>query len=240
MKPQLVRIGSRIALVLALVCAFFAVIPRHAAAYSCTDGGHCYAIVTWNGSTHGAATDIGISYLYASDPLGAFGINNTLWLVDGSGNYWVEGGYKAAYGSQRYYWGDVRPSDPVYRRHDLGAIPGQHYGFGLDLNIVRMPDDASYVVALHVNSVGYSSYNYSVSNTMTPNRIDMGQELSGTASAHADQAQFTYNQWQENNGTYHFQNQYVNPQVFGGPYGYWAEEPQNSSIGGIWATSCGC
>ncbi len=235
------RTVSRVAFALLLVCSVLAIVPRSALAYSCPPTGvHCYALNSWNGDTRGVAGDISIAYIYTNDGSNT-SINNTIWLVDTTSNYWVEAGYRSNLGITNYYWGDVRPSDPMYRRHLMTQIPGQHYGSGLDINISRENDNTSFVAAFHVNAVGYSSYNYSTNNTMIPGHIDIGQELSGTTGSHADPAAFTYNQWQTSDGYYHMQtdNGYTT-YVGGPPQGYFSEYPSASAIGGIWHSLCGC
>lgn len=223
--------------------------------YNCNGNGldtqHCYGTNTWHGSVNGSYTDVNVVSLAGGDG----GIDNEMWLVDtthtcyvdpgnqGQTYCWVEGGYvRRGNESEIWFWADDRLcSGCYYIEHDSGQLLSGDYGSGAAITIVKNASAGKWDVTIYGNSSRYTGQ--STSNNMTPNYIQIGQELYGTNSANAPTASYEQNSWDATNGTgWHYQtnNGNFNGLNSGAPYNPpwsgWRTQPSSSSTGGLWYT----
>lgn len=230
--------------------------------YNCA--AHCYGIITWtnNGNftpVNGAQTTISVVGIACPPPSCSYSnvdfIDNEMWVIDRThqasncpkyGKCWVEGGYIAYPNSsssytEDYFWADYRPFvDSDLHFHDLGVVPSGDYGFYVVIYIYRV---SSTSFRVHIYSVTKDFSNqYSTSNQMTPDDIEIGQELQGTHGASSGSANFVANQYvstRDNN--LHYQTNNGSPGTNPGPItSYWVVPPSQSSTGGDFLTKCGC
>jgi hypothetical protein len=184
---------------------------------------HCYGTARWNRTLlYGSYTDISVVGLRCDfvgcllncrsvsdcNPFiwipGGF-IDNEMWLIDQTtpvcatnkfGSCWVEAGYTTvAEGlsySEDYFWADQRPGDGYYL-HYLGGVPIRDYAARTHFMILKWPRPAqAYSVFVYSGSGTFYS-GVSTSNSMSADKIDIGQELAGPGGAGANTATFTQN-----------------------------------------------
>lgn len=245
-----IRMALVVALALALVSASLVFQTHPARAYDCSS--HCYGMNSWLGTTAGAVTDISVVPLQCpkascwSVNTGetAF-ITNEAWLTDRAtgGNWWVEAGYhtyaQASGVTVDYFWADMRPLF-YYALHDLGPVPQGDFGRTAEFVISSVGGCSPYTVG--IASPNYYMYGQqSTDNAMTPNDIDIGQELSGYGGPSAPRAYFTGSQWEDYNGNFNYQTldgslYYNNPPYVGWSSGH---KPSQSTTGGqLWTNCC--
>ena len=178
--------------------------------YSCGNPstGHCYGTATWQEKTEyfGAYTDLTQVSMGCSTGCGGF-VDDEIWLIDtktsgcnsnGFGVCWVEAGYFFTDGSSnaQFFWADGRPlTSSTFNLHILGTTDPvgttDHY------MIIKDGRGGAGIFQVWVYNDGLSTLyqGTSTSNTMSGNRIDIGQELAGTKDASAGTANFTRNIW---------------------------------------------
>jgi hypothetical protein len=263
------RLAITLMLILGLLIAMFTFHPQKASAesitsklpdtltYSCSIPSHCYGANTWLGPTIGSFTVIDAVNLASGDG----SIDNEMWLVDnnlngskqciiapGDSNFkcWVEAGYVHFSGdSQRWFWADLRPQGGgcyqhcYYIEHDEGILNSGDYNNVVDVTLVANGTAGQWSVQVLGHVTGFNAT--SVDNAMSPNRIDIGQELEGSQGANAPHANFQDNEWYNGAGP-HYQTvdgilDYAgdpnNP-----PWAGWNQNqrPSNSPYGGVWYT----
>lgn len=178
--------------------------------YSCGNPstGHCYGTATWQEKAEyfGAYTDLTQVSMGCPSGCGGF-VDDEIWLIDtktsgctsnGFGVCWVEAGYFFTDGSSnaQFFWADGRPlTSSAFNLHILGATDPvgttDHY------MIIKDGRGGAGIFQVWVYNDGLSTLyqGTSTSNTMSGNRIDIGQELAGTKDASAGTANFTRNIW---------------------------------------------
>jgi hypothetical protein len=188
--------------------------PARPGTYNCPDSAHCYAVAEWSAQALQtcclAGGEVNISY---TDLSGGDGfVDNELWLVQ-HGNAqcinlllnipdvcWVEVGMIAEpsqFSGTRYFWADNTPA-LGFAFHPLGLVPS------LDQN-PQTPDgffitadgpDTYQVAIIGLQTNSALIFAYSTNNAMTPDTLEMGQELYGTNGARsasfADYSFLTY------------------------------------------------
>jgi PKD repeat protein len=113
-------------------------------------------------------------------------------------NCWVEAGY-STYGSNvQYYWADQRPDahGGNYNEHPITSVPSGDYGNYTWFDIHRTSGN-SFLATISDSSyywTGSSTYN-----SMTPNQVNMGQELAGNGGASAADAYYIYMYYYDTN-----------------------------------------
>lgn len=198
---------SKLAVCVCLVLTMGA--PGLAATYSCGNpsSGHCYATATWQEKPEyfGAYVDANQVSIGCPGGCGGF-IDDEIWLVDDhsggcTGNpftmCWVEAGSIAIDGSNPvFFWADSRPlNSSTFNLHLLGSTDTvgttDHY------MIIKDARNGPGIFQLWIYTDSLSTlYNgVSTSNTMSGNRVIIGQELAGTKDASAGNANFTRNIW---------------------------------------------
>lgn len=221
--------------------------------YSCSV--HCYAINDWpGGPINGSSTEISVVHLACNGncQAGDF-VNNEMWLSDQSssgGPYWVEVGYavdKQDDGSapEQYFWADDRPGQG-YQIHYLANVPAGDYGNYTWFKIQWQTDINSYCTSRYypycyditVQSSNYSASPVELNNTMTPNDINIGEELSGYSGASAPTAYYIDNYWISTSNVGHYQTANGTITQYKPPYGGWTTYPSQSSTGGTLNTHC--
>lgn len=221
--------------------------------YSCLVVSHCYGVNTWLGSVTGSFTVIDVVNLASGD--GA--VDNEMWLADNNldgskqclvqqgdsnGKCWVEAGYYHASGnSERWFWADLRPvgggcyGSCYFLEHDEGILNSGDYNNVVDITITANGTAKQWSVSVSGGATGFNAT--SVDNVMSPNRIDIGQELIGTQGANAPHANYQDNTWIKNgehyqtvDGTFNYGGTPYNP-----PWSGWNQNqrPSNSPYGGV-------
>jgi hypothetical protein len=231
--------------------------PAEALAYSCggATSGHCAGLAQWYGYTNGMASTITVTAISS----GGDRIQNAAWLEDahtttcqqnGYGACWIEAGYvvggttQGYYSSPVYFWADLRPGS-IYFDHLLQTVPQGDYGQTLDVLIELQSTPGTWYVGMSspgFNSDYSPSPQFSMNNSMVPDWIHVGQELAGTQNnAGSPATDWTYNQWMDNLGSYHFQTTDGwggTPRSDNPPYASWAIPPSQSSTGGDLVAYC--
>jgi len=198
---------------------------------------HCWGAIVWNGGTSGIYTSISVTSIYSNSQ--DYFVNNEGWMANVDQGTWVEAGYKALYGERRYFWEDFRPGDINPNRYLLAAVPSADIGGRVGITLSRTSSN-SFDVILQSNT--YTLRNYSTNNSMQPDSMQIGQEVfaqPGTTTA--PEASWIYNQWREDNGTWHFQNRLQDDYRNNSPpiHSQWAQFPTDAgSNGGTWIASC--
>jgi hypothetical protein len=241
------RILVAAALALGLIATFASAngvqaAPAHAE-YSCTY--HCYGINDWpGGPINGSHTAVSVVQLSCTPGASLCGqgwfIDNEMWLAQNTSccSYWVEAGYSTYsndhYTSIDYFWADLRPGSSYYE-HVLSTVPSGDYGNYANLTIKR---SSSSSFSVSISSPNYSYSGSSTSNSMTPNDINIGQELYGTIGASAPTAHYIYNQWIDTSNVSHYQTANGSITSDSPPYAGWTTWPSSSSTGGNMYTYC--
>ncbi len=242
--------------------------PAHASGYACATN-HCYGIVDWPGATTGESTQIYVASLSPGDGFvtnetwfnGDPGPGSACPL-DGNpvAGCWVEAGVtvgqvdKTYCATDCYYWADERPCSngcqSNYNEHFLGYPPAGDIGQRTTFQIVvdppcgpcgwtgDCPGNEFGVTVTGASGAVFSGLSYA--NGMIPSSIDVGMELYGTNGASASGSVYTYNQYRDNAGVYHYQAN--DGQIFpvNAPVqARWEYPPSSNQVpGGAWSTSC--
>ncbi len=183
-------------------------------------------------------------------------VTDEMWLVQANASAcnlsgygsqcWVEAGYSTypdgPSSTDYYYWADYRPPNQGYREFDLHAVPSADLDGYTNLQIYTAGGNSWYV-NLYTPTLSYPEVSYD--NSMAPNDIQIGQELSGqgnTNGAHAPYAYFWKNEWVDTTQNHwHWQTSASGSGISEGypPYAEWLVWPQNSSTGGDFE-ACTC
>jgi len=178
--------------------------------YSCGNpsSGHCYGTASWQEKTEYFGAYADLTQVAMGCPAGCGGfVDDEIWLIDtkssgcgsnGFGVCWVEAGYIFTDGSSsaQFFWADGRPlTSSAFNLHILG--PTDPAGTTDHYMIIKDGRGGSGIFQVWVYNDGLSTLyqGTSTSNTMSGNRIDIGQELAGTTGASAGTANFTRNIW---------------------------------------------
>jgi hypothetical protein len=256
-SPQVRRlIPIAAALLLALLAsqAISLLNPMIARAYSCGTGsgsGHCYGINFWSMSPgiRGAGTDILVVHLNCSScwSISETGfVDNEIWLNDYnnsgcSGNVcWVEAGYWTVSGAfsttVNYFWADNRPGGGL-NVHTLAQVPSADYSDYAEFYIWQN-FGWSNKWEVDIDSPNYYYSNYSTSNSMVADDINIGQELAGTSGASAPTAYFTDNWYYDSNLNFDYQSYEGAVTSNNPPHAAWDTNPAYSLTGGVFKTWC--
>jgi hypothetical protein len=240
--------------------------PRaYAVGYSCGDpsSGHCYAEYEWyGGPISGGNTAITVVHIYAPDIYPDF-MNNEMWVAQTGApacknsqtgnqpNCWIEMGYQNLFtgtSNSDYFWADNRPNGG-YHAHDLGQVPAGDYGYSAWVTIWQIASN-EWEAAISSQTAYYTGY--STSSQPSANLINAGTELAGSGTVppeavQAPRADFTFNEWRDTGGVWHYQDYhyYQSGSGFhfrGGappPHGVDLSDPAGSSnYGGDFYTYC--
>ncbi len=231
-------------------------------AYSCGGNpgtGHCYATAVWDGRVTGASTNISVTHMVGGD---YFALQD-LWLIDRNiglpencqvdptfpnGVCWVEAGI-IAYGSnsskypnsERWFWADLRPGSHYYDHPATGTLHSQDYSLSALMDIFQSGTN-QYTISINNNNSGTGVTGliaYSTGNTMRPDAIRAGLEISGTGGWQVPITHFTQNFWRALDNNWHPQTSEGAPQTPNIPAdGYWNIPPASngSNNGGDWVT----
>ena len=237
MKNYRFRIPNRLIVLCGLIMLVAPIIgaPNTAlATYNCTNP-HCYAEHRWYGGNYGADTYISIVSLYDNNHNLGDHVTNEMWVGD-DGNYcsttiacWVEAGYEAQNGNFFYFYA-YQTVNGTYYQATLGYVP---YG-DLGHNAYVWIHYNGYTFDVEVSTIS-NTYYANAPMFMNINRIDIGEELAGTATASAPTAYWNDNRWIDSGGSYHYQYRDGDCDCISNPpYGGWTIKPSNSSTGGEW------
>lgn len=181
-----------------------------AATYSCGNPSidHCYGVTGWQEKPEyfGAYTDITRAAMNCPSGCNGF-VNDEIWLIDDKssgctsnpyGMCWVEAGYLFTDGSgtAQYFWADSRPmNSSTFNLHILGSADPE--GSTNHYMMIKDGRGGAGIFQLWIYNDGLSTLyqGTSTSNSMTGDRILIGQELAGTSGASAGVANFTRNIW---------------------------------------------
>lgn len=223
---------------------FIITTPSPALAYSCGDqsGNHCYAWVRWSGGTIGLVTDILVTDISCLG-CGPNFLDNESWLADttnpapnctSNGGCWVEAGLSTDLG---YFWAENLPGG-IYHQHSIGYIPTGDSGQKANIFIIKTHNANEWQIKISSPYTSYG-YQYAENNTITPNVIQTGTELSGSG-AYSPTTTYTNNSWIDS-------SYYTHPQTNAGylspyappPYVQWYIQPSTSNPGGeLWTHCC--
>ena len=221
-------------------------------AYNCIFP-HCYGYTHWYGGTFGAATYILIRNLtcIGCTPSNGYKLNEELWLEDLASGGYIEVGYGARdqqYGATWYFYSNTPPGQGQ-ARHDLAPVPSGNFNNFTGFKLTRNRQGADRILV----GIWSPYYNYSITDwndmgnsTYAGNRVLIGAELKGynsggpiTQSSNGTIA-WINNQWQTNNGIYHYQNVDTTAYSQHPNFASWYILPSNSTTGGEFWASCGC
>jgi hypothetical protein len=222
--------------------------PAQAAAmlsYSCgssSGSGHCYGWNTWVGAVDGSATQITVRGITGGNGF----IDNEMWLVQWPKNglprsTWVEAGYISdsgfENGAEVWFWADSRPQDNGYVNLHYGIpLRSGDYGHNVAITLKRK-DSCSFTAS--VVGVLTGEQGTSTNNCISPDHIQIGQELAGSNGANAPKALYSQNEY-EAAGRNYFSYQFQDGSGSGKnpPWAGWDQNhrPSNSGGGGTWYT----
>ncbi len=209
----------------------------------------CYGATSWEGASFGAATYIYVQPLTCDpcDTINHYQLNEQLWLQDSvqSTRPYIDVGYGYRNGGLRYFWGTA-PPEGGQQIYDIATVPSADYGNFAGFKITRNRQASNQVLVQVWNAA--TNWSTVVTNgmgsaTWTGNHTVIGAQLMG--NSHIAQSTngaiaFINNQWQSNDGVYHFQAS--DPGVGSDVplQAYWHILPSHSTTGGELYTSCGC
>ncbi len=221
-----------------LSAGLFVRIPT-ALAYSCNS--HCYGLQIWDGNVNGAQTQVTIANLSCTGSCASGGfIDDEMWLLDyhtkachldAFFSCWVEAGYSNDGAGTYHFWADVRPIDGKYHLHPL--MQASSYPTVYTLEGVCCQQFEVGLIFLYPCRYGCRYTYFSTQNSMSPDDIQIGQELLGTGGASASRADFSNNYWQGSiNGGWNLQGYGNGPGVSDPnppPYAAWVNPPYTSN-----------
>ena len=242
MERKLSSRSSKLSAVVAalLISSLFSLLPVPAAAYSCSI--RCYGAVEWDGGVTGSDVRISVVPIYDNQSGGGH-INNEMWLQDTIhysnptyGASWIEIGYRSTGGVESYFWAQIRPQDSALYTQVLLTVPSGDYNSTPYFEIQR---DTSSQFHMIINSPNYSFNGYSFANSMQPNLITTGQELSGASTASAYQASWTHSQYVASGGVHVYQFRDGDHEYSESPLlSWWASHPSPGGTGGDRRSMC--
>ncbi len=242
-------------------CVMLNGMPKHCYGIAdWSDNGHYPAI-------NGAYTDISVVHLSCPAPQCSYAnadfIDDEIWVRDVAHQAsscptykvgcWVEAGIIAEPSSPSsgttvwYFWADYRPGDSMLNYHPIAVVNSGDYGYNTVIDIYRTASSncntspRSGTFALSIISETHSYPQLSQRNCMTPDDINIGQELQGTNGASAPTAHFTFNYWVDTNGIAHYQTLNPSTPTPDAPvHDDLVTPPSQSSTGGDFDTWCIC
>jgi hypothetical protein len=246
---------------LVYVGCFGLVLGSSAFGYSCGDpsSGHCYGVTSWQEQPEYFGAYTHITRAAVNCPSGCNGfVDDEIWLVDSGssactsnpfGQCWVEAGYffTDGSGSAQYFWADSRPMNTnTFNLHILG--PTDAAGTTSVYWIIKDGTNGPGIFQVWVNPIFELARNYhatSTSNTMTGNRVIIGQELAGSSGASAGNANFSTNIWAvqalgpDNEFWFTPQTGAGNIRSDNPPFASWTIDPSTPPpVGGQFTTHC--
>jgi hypothetical protein len=226
---------------------------------------HCYGIVTWNQQlagwqlkdVYGAGSTIQVQPMVCSGYCKTTNdhLSNEVWLIDTSsasctniagGVCLVEAGYTdtfftspSAHVATTYFWADIRNVGGKANGHVhfLPGIQSGDYGKN-ELVQITASGNGSGKWQVRICSPSYCPNpptNFSTSNYMIPDTIEMGLEVSGTVGW-ASPANFTKNQYFDVTGTSKYETMSAQVEEDFPVTGSWSVLPENDSTGGVFTT----
>jgi len=164
---------------------------RNVAGYSCHDAGdvgHCYAITAATGASYGfLAADVSTVALNAQDQ--AF-IDDEMWLIDAK-CCWIEAGFMSnhtiATKNPLYFWAQGVGNHVVVSY--FGGLDATQYGRPAHIQLDGNNGTFHALIVPPGSNAAFSSGDVTI--RMSPNAVNLGQELSGTNGSHAPRALFT-------------------------------------------------
>lgn len=236
--------------------------PIAHANYSCgTDNTpHCYGEQEWDGPMYGAKTDITIQVLTCNYPCNSNGeIDDEMWVGaynnDGCEKCWVEAGItndNTTGGSTQYFWADARPNGGRFHLHYVNGVFVGDIGHKVIFRVAKTNSSTFEVDKANElpSSGGCSAQcsaswtNFSTSNSISPNFIQIGLELAGSSGASAPRVDFTNNYYLDSNLNPHPQTAagqvfHIPPASDGNPIKTnWVNNHPGGPTGGDFYTSC--
>lgn len=247
------RLALTFTLVLSLFSMCFMLHPQSAFASTKVTGpcgsNHCYGTNTWPGHMYGASTNVGVRGMGGGD---GFTLNG-LWVIDTNPNQvedcrvlnnskrgycWIEVEYKAFgvgqyAGTTRWDWADLRPNYRYFEHPDSNVLGSNDYGH-FAYAVITQLDATDWFVGISGNQTTYTGK--STGNTMYPDAIKIGIELSGSQGWSVSYAHFIYNQWRGSN-SWSYQMIKGNKDPSTPPAeGDWESPPNGNNQGGDWFT----
>lgn len=190
---------------------------------------------------------------YACNAIGQCG------CVNNGNRCWAEAGYiydspwvitSPRRGALFYYHADVTPGNGYRNHYDLPPVAANEIGGTLYVVIEQeFSGNQSFLLTLYhpngVNTVQSEQANLNNAVPIFPAYyMDIGLELSGTATGHAPEQVFNHNQWMSQDHALHYQTLYgtSGPSVRTPPVNAWFEPLPppfgSSATGGTWHTKC--
>ncbi|MEO8970834.1 MAG: hypothetical protein ABI406_04440 [Ktedonobacteraceae bacterium] len=196
--------------------------------------GHCYGLQFWGGA-NGADTRITLHQTNGGQGF----VDNEMWLVTSSFNYWVEAGIKSSYAfrfsdASVFFWADSRPNGGGYAEHYSTYLTGSDYSQANALTRITRSGTSSWNVLVNDNVTLLTGT--SINNNITIGYIEIGMEVYGNGGANALTNHFTNNRWL-NGSNFQYQNNDGDfTEIFLPVSAGWTTDPPHSSTGGDWHT----
>lgn len=165
-------------------------------------------------------------------------MNNSVWTLNSNTGHWIEAGYAVIYTKnwEFWYWAYI---DNLGIYHEVDSSGLNHGDFGNPADVTIWQSSNNTWQASVYGWVTHFTPN-SVTTSINPNYILLGQELGGTSGSSASTANFNDNEWRDSNGVFHYQTVNGVQNLFAGgysnpPYSGWDIKPsQPNSYGGSW------
>ncbi len=209
--------------------------PSAPAVYSCSD--KCYGdfpFYHWTGVNGGEVT-IDVVHVSCSGCGTLSYVNNTMWVGDDTtgctndGACWIEAGYGTFKDPNNpwYYWADMRPG-LGYAEHPKEQVPSGDFGNAAQL-LIRKSATNTYIIS--ITSPYASITGTSTANSMSGDRVQIGEELQGTTGASAPTARYFNNVYIDTSNNYYVENSTGGYSVVSDnpPYASWAIVPSGTS-----------
>ena len=238
-RPIQITLPVALAVVFSSVAAIF-LVPKVAAVHAACSG-HCYGSPVWNGAIHGGET-----FVETVDMSGTTSnhISDEEWITDlnhgcfGATVSWVEMGQatRLSDAKEYYFWVDCRPGYQ-YFEHWVSTVPSGdvgHYFYYL----IKYLNSTTYNLYLMNSSGGVVWSAQSTSNTMQPNRQQIGLETTSTSATSASSAYFKLTEWERPNGAFSYQTNPGTVTQASPPYWTWDQPPNSSNQVGLGHSRC--
>lgn len=244
--------GSRAAVAGVMAALLFVAFAIPANAYNCTSN-DCYGTVRWNGAVDGADARISVGTM--STPSSSSHINSVLWVRDRDGvtdcsilgipidTAWIEVGYWAKGSTQQFYWADCRAGASYYEGA-FGTVTASDKYQPNYFQIRRNANSSTYWF-VQISAVSNSWSLVSASNSMWPDQIEIGAELTGSSGAIMYSGHTTNNRYihygSSSTPSYYYQIRDGDGKTQNSPLvsGWTTGAPAPGGTGGDWYAYCG-
>jgi hypothetical protein len=249
-SPSSREVRATVAAVATVLLSTIFSIP--ASAYNCTGGNGCYGTVRWNGAVDGADARISVGTMSMTSSL--WHINSVLWVRDRDGvndcsilgipvdTAWIEVGYWARSSTQQFYWADCRAGASYYEGA-FGTVTTSDKYKPNYFQIRRNTKNSTYWF-VQIMAISNSWSLVSSANSMWPDQIEIGGELTGNSGASMYSGHTTNNRYihygSSSTPNYYYQGRDGDGKTQNPPFvsGWTAGAPDPGGTGGDWYAYC--